>query len=116
MKRVAYHRLAAAELIESARFYDQRRTGLGDEFLSAVEAALKQIQTRPEMGRREFLGTLSRRTRRFPFRIVYDLQPDGIWIVAVAHLSRRPGYLDAADTVKIRSAPPNASAGYSLRF
>ena len=30
-----------AELIESARFYDQRRPGLGDEFLSAVDAVQK---------------------------------------------------------------------------
>jgi toxin ParE1/3/4 len=92
MKRVAYHRLAAAELIESARFYDRRRTGLGDEFLSAVDAVLELIQAQPQLGRRGLLGTLSFRTRRFPFRIVYELQPDRTWIVAVAHLSRRPGY------------------------
>jgi hypothetical protein len=36
MQRVAYHRLAAAELIESARFYGQRRPGLGDECLSTT--------------------------------------------------------------------------------
>ena len=47
MKRVAYHRLAAAELIESARFYDQRRPGLGDEFLSAVEAVQELIRSQP---------------------------------------------------------------------
>jgi len=50
------------------------------------------IQKQPELGRRGPLDTLSFRTRRFPFRIVYELQPDRIWIVAVAHLSRRPGY------------------------
>ena len=92
MKRVAYHRLAAAELIESARFYDLRRPKLGDAFLSAVETVQELIRTQPELGRRGLLGTLSVRTRRFPFRIVYELQPDRIWIVAVAHLSRRPGY------------------------
>ena len=92
MKRVAYHRLAAAELIESARFYDQRRPGLGDEFLSAVDAVQELIRAQPQLGRRGLLGTFSFRTRRFPFRIVYELQPDRIWIVAVAHLSRRPGY------------------------
>jgi hypothetical protein len=92
MRRVAYHRLAAAELIESARFYDQRRTGLGDEFLSAVDAVQELIRTQPQLGRRGLLGTLSLRTRRFPFRVVYELQPDRIWIVAVAHLNRRPGY------------------------
>lgn len=92
MKRVAYHRLAAAELIESTRFYDARRTGLGDEFLSAVDSVLDLIRSHPELGRRGLMGTLSLRTKRFPFRIVYELQPDRLWIVAVAHLSRRPGY------------------------
>ena len=73
MKRVAYHRLAAAELIESARFYDQRPPGLGDEFLSAVGAVQGLIRTQPQLGRRGLLDTLSFRTRRFPCRIVYDL-------------------------------------------
>jgi len=92
MKRVAYHRLAAAELIKSARFYGRRRPKLGDEFLSAVEAVQELIRKQPELGRRGLLGTLSFRTQRFPFRIVYELQPDRTWIVAVAHLSRRPNY------------------------
>lgn len=92
MKRVVYHRLAAAELIESARFYDQRRARLGDEFLTAVGAVLEIIRTQPELGRRGLHGTFSFRTKRFPFRVVYELQPDRIWIVAVAHLSRRRGY------------------------
>jgi hypothetical protein len=92
MKRVAYHRLAAAELIKSARFYDRRRPKLGDEFLSAGEAVQELIRTQPQLGWRGLLGTLSFRTRRFPFRIVYELQPDRIWVVAVAHLSRQPGY------------------------
>ena len=92
MKRVAYHRFAAAELLESACFYDQRRPKLGDEFLSAMEAVLELIQAHPQLGRRGVLGTYSLRTQRFPFRIVYELQPDRTWIVAVAHLSRKPGY------------------------
>ena len=47
MKRVAYHRLAAAELIKSARFYDRRRPLLGDRFLSSVAAVQKLIQKQP---------------------------------------------------------------------
>ncbi len=92
MQRVVYHRLAAAALIKSARFYDRRRPKLGDEFLLAVEAVQGLIRKQPELGRRGLLGTCSFRTRHFPFRIVYELQPDRTWIVAVAHLSRRPNY------------------------
>lgn len=92
MKRVAFHRLAANELIKSALFYDQRRAGMGDAFLGEVGAVLEFIRAQPEMGRPERHGTRSCPTRRFPFRIVYDIQPDRLWIVAVAHLSRRPDY------------------------
>ncbi len=92
MKRVVFHRLAAAELVESALFYERRRAGLGDKFNSSVDAALELIRSHPELGRRGLLGTFSVRTRRFPYHIVYELQPDRIWIVAVAHLSRKPGY------------------------
>jgi hypothetical protein len=43
MKPVAYHWLAASELIESAAFYEQRNPTLGDTFLSAVELTLRKI-------------------------------------------------------------------------
>ena len=87
MQRVGYHRLAAAELTESAQFYDERQARLGDEFLTAVDAVLVVIRAQPERGRREIHGTFSFRTERFPFRIVYEVQRDRIWVVAVAHLS-----------------------------
>jgi hypothetical protein len=92
MKRVVYHRLAARELVDSALFYDQRRVGLGEEFLTEVEAVLELIRNQPDLGRPECHGTRSCPTRRFPFRVVYDIQTDRCWVVAVAHLSRRPDY------------------------
>jgi hypothetical protein len=30
--------------------------------------------------------------RKFPYSVVYLDQPDRVWIVAVMHASRRPGY------------------------
>jgi plasmid stabilization system protein ParE len=92
MKPVAYHRLAASELIKSAKFYERRNPTLGEAFLSTVEATLPRIQRNPELGRIGRMGTRSWKTKRFPFRIVYLEQPDRFWIVAVAHLSRRPDY------------------------
>jgi hypothetical protein len=53
---------------------------------------MELIREQPEQGRRGLRGTFSFRTKRFPFRMVYVLQPDRVWIVAVAHLSRKPGY------------------------
>jgi plasmid stabilization system protein ParE len=76
MKPVAYHRLAASELIKSARFYERRNPALGDAFLSIVEATLPRIQRNPELGKIGRLGTRSWKIKRFPFRIVYLEQPD----------------------------------------
>jgi hypothetical protein len=53
---------------------------------------LPRIQRNPELGKIGRMGTRSWKTKQFPFRIVYLQQPDRFWIVAVAHLSRRPDY------------------------
>jgi plasmid stabilization system protein ParE len=92
MKPVAYHRLAENELVESARFYEQRRQLLGENFLDAIEEALAKIQTNPELGKPGKFGTRSWKVKRFPFRAVYLEQTDRVWIVAIAHLSRKPDY------------------------
>lgn len=92
MKPAAYHRLADNELAESAAFYEHRREFLGEAFLDAVDETLAKIQNHPELGHPGKSGTRSWKTKRFPFRIVYLEQPDRIWIVAVAHLSRKPNY------------------------
>ena len=92
MKPVAYHRLADNELVGSARFYERRREFLGEIFLDAVGETLVKIQTHPEFGQPGKFSTRSWKVKRFPFRIVYLEQPDRIWMVAVAHLSRKPNY------------------------
>ena len=66
MKRVVYHRRAAAELLESARFYDQRRAGLGDEFLTRWTPG-EVIAGATGTGKSGPSGTLISRTWRFPF-------------------------------------------------
>lgn len=92
MKRVAYHRLAARELINSAADYEAARPLLGERFLDVVDMTTLLIQRHPALGTPGRAGTRSRATRRFPYRVVYLEQPDRIWIVAIAHQSRRPGY------------------------
>ena len=92
MKRVVYHRLAASELVDAAVFYEERRPFLGDEFVTEVDAAREKIRANPKRGRIEKLGLRSFKVRRFPYRLFYALELDRLWIVAVAHLSRRPGY------------------------
>lgn len=92
MKRVVYHRLAANELVAAAVFYEGRRVNLGDEFITEVNEVRERIRANPKRGRLEKFGLRSFKVRWFPYRLFFFDEPTRLWIVAVVHLSRRPGY------------------------
>jgi hypothetical protein len=83
---------AEQEMIEAALYYQSLSSGLGNEFLAAVERAVHSIATSPQTWP-ILEGDLRRRLiKRFPFGILYRIEPDEILIVAVAHLRKKPGY------------------------
>jgi plasmid stabilization system protein ParE len=90
--RVIFHPEAHEEMIESARFYDGRSEGLGSDFLDAVEDTTHRISESPKAGRVERGNTRKRLVPGFPFTVLYEIQPDRIYIAAVMHQHRRPGY------------------------
>jgi len=73
-------------------FYETERPGLGAELAKEVEAAVERITTLREAW--QPLGPNTRRCRpqNFPYGVIYRVLGDEILIVAVAHLSREPGY------------------------
>src|SRR5436309_15196962 len=88
---------AEEETQEAAQWYEDRRDGLGLEFLAAVDAGVQGIRNDPqafalletlpeEQNVRRFLLT------RFPYAIIYEIVSNEIRILAVAHTQRRPGY------------------------
>ena len=89
---VAFHPAAAAEYAEAFRWYDERAAGLATAFAGEVSRALRLIRETPERWPR--YGARHRRilVRRFPYSMIYLPTATRIWIVAVAHTSRRPRY------------------------
>ena len=83
---------ARAEFEQAVAYYDQCGLGLGDEFTDEVEAAIRRVINQPEAWSLYHHGTRRCLTRRFPYGVVYQLRPDHILIVAVAHLRREPGH------------------------
>jgi plasmid stabilization system protein ParE len=88
---------ADAETREAGAWYEQRRPGLGLEFLAAVDSAVQRIRKAP--GRYPRLETLPGEEAvrrlvldRFPYTIIYEVVEDEIRILAVAHTHRRPNY------------------------
>ena len=92
MRPVIFLPEAEQEMLEAARYYESQASGLGIDYLSEIERAVVAISASP-MTWPILEGELRRRlVRRFPFGILYHIEPKEIIIVAVAHLSRRPGY------------------------
>ena len=85
-------RLADRELNEAAQYYDGETPGLGLSFIREVKRCLQSIAERPEAGV-ILAGAVRRRLlRRFPYALLYKVNPDGVRILAVMNLKRRPTY------------------------
>jgi plasmid stabilization system protein ParE len=89
---VEFHPAARAELEASSAFYETRLRGLGLRFLEAVEETTARIVDSPSAGAPIAAALRRRLVHGFPFSIIYELSPERISILAVAHQHRRPGY------------------------
>ena len=83
---------ARKELDGAIDYYNSKRPGLGDEFKQEVDAALDRIEFWPNAWSKAPPEARVCKTKRFPYGIVYLIEPDEIVVIAVAHLHRRQGY------------------------
>jgi toxin ParE1/3/4 len=90
--RLIYHPAAEAELIEAARFYEQRVSTLGAQFLEAADRAISDIIDAPDRCRIIEADVRRYMMRRFPYAIYYRALPEHIRILAFKHHSRHPDY------------------------
>ena len=83
---------ARAEFLTSIRYYEDCQPDLGRRFRSAVEASVHRIAETP-FRYRVFHAPFRRYLLpKFPFAIIYSIEPDHIRVIAVAHTRRKPGY------------------------
>ncbi len=92
MGQPEFHRLANRELNEAAQYYELESPDLGAAFLSEVERCLQLIAEHPEAGMILRGSGRRRLLRRFPYALLYTIKPDGVRILAVMNLKRRPAY------------------------
>jgi plasmid stabilization system protein ParE len=78
------------DLAEAYAWYEKRRAGLGEEFLTAVDACLEGIRRQPEMY--ALVHETYRRAliRRFPFAIFYEYAEAEVTVYSVFHTSLDP--------------------------
>lgn len=87
-----FHEAADAELTEAVAYYDRKAVGLGGRFLKDVKAATRYIEQYPEVAPVIEDGVRAKVLLSFPYSLMYVVEAHELFIVAVAHQSRRPAY------------------------
>lgn len=83
---------AQDEFHAAMAFHEQQVSGLGARLADEVRSALRRMSEWPlafpvERGeiRRALLG-------RFPYKILYSIERDHLYVIAMAHQHRKPDY------------------------
>jgi len=92
MTPVEYHPLAEQELTVAALYYEERAAGLGADFLTEVERTEAFLTQVPAAGRILSGGNRRVSLRRFPYHLIFRIEGDRLYVLAVAHHRRAPGY------------------------
>ena len=95
MRAVFFLDEAEAEVREAQAGCEARSPGLGQAFVTRVQAAVARIRRSPRPFPTVDADLRRARTRRFPYGIFYLVESDRIVVVAVFHGSRNPqGWMD----------------------
>ena len=88
----SFHPDAEKEFNQAIDYYESLQPGLGYDFALQVHSAIKRSISFPKAWpeidkeiRRSLVG-------RFPYGVLYSEQRDGIFILAVMNLHRKPDY------------------------
>ncbi len=89
---VITHAEAEAEFDAAVNHYESREPGLGAQFRNEVAQSIEWIKANPEVLRVRRGGYRRFNLHRFPHYVAYVFRNDVLWVIAIAHAHRRPGY------------------------
>jgi plasmid stabilization system protein ParE len=96
-KSITFDDEAVEELESAAQWYEARRQDLGIDFVRDIREALLRIASRPHTwplapNVPEHLNVRRFVLRRFPYAVVFAELTNEIRVLAIAHMSREPGF------------------------
>jgi toxin ParE1/3/4 len=83
---------AVADAEGATRWYAERSPAAARRFSEELDAAEEAIAAHPEAWPAYQHGARHYLLRRYPFSVVYRIEPERVLVVAVMHHRRRPGY------------------------
>lgn len=92
MMNILFDKLAKLELDEAGDFYDFQVKGLGARFKKEIKNGIPRIREYPEAWPKARGDVRRYILHKFPYKILYSIEKDYIYIIAIAHSHRRPEY------------------------
>ena len=92
MKPHAFHSEAEEEYAEAAKYYAQIDPQLGGRFYDEMERLISDVRREPQRFWRFDPPARRHLSNVSSYAVIYVEQPGHIWILAMMHLKRRPGY------------------------
>lgn len=92
MSHVLLHELAAREMLDARDYYDDLVFGLGKKFVIEIERCFKIIKGNPlayPIIRENIRKAV---VIKFPYSILYRMEKNTVYILAVMHQKRKPKY------------------------
>ena len=81
---------AEQDLADAYAWYESRRSGLGEELLTCVDACIEAISRTPDMHPIVHENYHRGLVRRFPYAVFYEHAESTVTIYCVFHTSRNP--------------------------
>ncbi len=81
---------AEQDIAEAYGWYETRRIGLGEEFLSRIDACIQKLLRNPEMYSLVHEGYRRGLVRQFPYAIFYEYVGGVVTVYCISHTSRDP--------------------------
>lgn len=81
---------AEQDIAEAYGWYEERRVGLGEEFLSCVDACIEAARRTPKIYAVIHENYRRALVRRFPYAVFYELVEGTVTIYCVFHTSQDP--------------------------
>jgi toxin ParE1/3/4 len=87
---VVFRRTARREFDDAALWYEERRSGLGVQFVSEIDRAVRLAAENPQRFPIMHRDVRCVRARRFPYSVFFRVELRRIVILAVFHARRDP--------------------------
>jgi toxin ParE1/3/4 len=92
MKNYSFHPDAVVEFNHSIEYYDNCAEALGLDFATEVHSSIERILAHPLAWTEIDHGIRRCLVSRFPFGVLYSIEADQIYILAIMNLHKDPDY------------------------